>query len=76
MQALHPEDLERFRSRSVAEEDPHIMHEWRMRFGARMGSIGGMLVEVSVRGKMRDRPASGASRYRRMVHAQNALREK
>src|SRR5215470_2368738 len=43
IQALHAEDLERFRS-SAAEEDPANMHERRMRFRRKDGQYRWMLV--------------------------------
>ena len=78
MQALHPEDLERFRSRSAAEEDPHIMHEWRMRFRRKDGQYRWMLVRsVPVRGENGEivRRVGAITDIDAMVHAQNALRE-
>jgi PAS domain S-box-containing protein len=78
MQALHPEDLERFRSRSAAEEDPHIMHEWRMRFRRADGQYRWMLVRsVPVRDENGEivRRVGAITDIDAMVHAQNALRE-
>src|SRR4029077_7748799 len=78
MQALHPEDLERFRSRSAAEEDPDIMHERRMRFRRKDGQYRWMLVRsVPVRGENGEivRRVGAITDIDAMVHAQNALRE-
>jgi len=78
MQALHPEDLERFRGRSAAEEDPQIMHEWRMRFRRKDGEYRWMLVRsVPVRRNNGEivRRAGAITDIDAMVHAQNALRE-
>ena len=78
MQALHPEDLERFRSRSAAEEDPDSMHERRMRFRRKDGQYRWMLVRsVPVRGENGEivRRVGAITDIDAMVHAQNALRE-
>ncbi|HEX7230669.1 MAG TPA: PAS domain S-box protein, partial [Candidatus Binatia bacterium] len=78
MQALHPEDLERFRSRSGAEEDPRSMHEWRMRFRRHDGQYRWMLVRsVPVRGENGEivRRVGAITDIDGMIQAQNALRE-
>ena len=78
MQALHPEDLERFRSRSAAEEDPDSMHERRMRFRRKDGQYRWMLVRsVPVRGENGEivRRVGAITDIDAMVRAQNALRE-
>lgn len=78
MQALHPEDLERFRSRSAAEEDPDVMHERRMRFRRKDGQYRWMLVRsVPVRGENGEiiRRVGAITDIDAMVRAQNALRE-
>jgi PAS domain S-box-containing protein len=78
MQALHPEDLERFRNRSSAEEDPQVMHEWRMRIRRKDGQYRWMLVRsVPVRGENGEivRRVGAITDIDAMVHAQNALRE-
>jgi PAS domain S-box-containing protein len=78
MQALHPEDLERFRSRSVAEEDPDIMHERRMRFRRKDGQYRWMLLRsVPVREENGEivRRVGAITDIDTMVRAQNALRE-
>jgi PAS domain S-box-containing protein len=78
MQALHPEDLERFRSRSVAEENPDLMHEQRMRFRRIDGQYRWMLVRsVPVRDENGEivRRVGAITDIDAMVRAQNALRE-
>ena len=78
MQALHPEDLERFRNRSGAEEDPHSMHEWRMRFRRKDGQYRWMLVRsVPVRGEKGElvRRVGAITDIDGMIQAQNALRD-
>jgi PAS domain S-box-containing protein len=78
MQALHPEDLQRFRSRSATEEDPDIMHEWRMRFRRKDGQYRWMLVRsVPVREKNGAivRRVGAITDIDAMVNAQNALRK-
>jgi PAS domain S-box-containing protein len=78
MQALHPEDLQRFRSRSATEEDPDIMHEWRMRFRRKDGQYRWMLVRsVPVREENGAivRRVGAITDIDAMVNAQNALRK-
>ena len=78
MQAVHPEDLDRFRSRSAAEEDPDIMHERRMRLRRKDGQYRWMLVRsVPVRGENGEivRRVGAITDIDAMVRAQNALRE-
>jgi PAS domain S-box-containing protein len=78
MQALHPEDLERFRRRSAAEGDPNVRHERRMRFRRIDGEYRWMLVRsVPVRGAKGEivRRVGAITDIDAMVRAQNALRE-
>ncbi|MGN6720336.1 MAG: PAS domain S-box protein [Candidatus Binatia bacterium] len=78
MQALHPEDLQRFRSRSATEEDPGVMHEWRMRFRRKDGQYRWMLVRsVPVREENGAivRRVGAITDIDAMVNAQNALRK-
>ncbi|MGE5817026.1 MAG: PAS domain-containing protein [Deltaproteobacteria bacterium] len=78
MQALHPDDIERLGRRSVAERNPAIMHERRMRFRRKDGQYRWMLVRsVPVRGENGEivRRVGAITDIDDMVHAQNALRE-
>ncbi len=78
MQALHPDDVERLRTRSAAEMNPAIMHERRMRFRRKDGQYRWMLVRsVPVRGENGEivRRVGAITDIDDMVRAQNALRE-
>lgn len=78
MQVLHPDDIERLRRRSVAERNPAIMHERRMRFRRKDGQYRWMLARsVPVRGENGEivRRVGAITDIDDMVRAQNALRE-
>jgi PAS domain S-box-containing protein len=78
MQALHPQDAERLWMRSIAEKNPAIMHERRMRFRRKDGQYRWMLVRsVPVRGEDGEivRRVGAITDIDAMVRAQNALRE-
>lgn len=78
MQALHPEDIARLKTRSAAELNPAVMHERRMRFRRKDGQYRWMLVRsVPVRGADGEvvRRVGAITDIDDMVRAQDALRE-
>ncbi len=78
MQALHPDDVERLKTRSAAELNPAVMHERRMRFRRKDGQYRWMLIRsVPVRGANGEvvRRVGGITDIDDMVRAQDALRE-